>query len=173
LSPAEGKGDYYQSIVIAVFTLETSFDQRIPGIGLSKQGVRMKKSLIVILFVIAALYDGLLGAAFLFRAEALFEWLEVPPPNHFGYVHFPAALLLVFALMYLAVAINPQGNRNLIPYGMLLKVSYCGTICYHWFTAGVPAIWKPFVFFDLIFLVLFAWAYHSLGKRAKRAPSIL
>lgn len=133
----------------------------------------MKKLMIVVLFVIAALYDGILGAAFLIRAEALFEWFEVPPPNHFGYVHFPAALLLVFALMYLAVAIHPKTNRNLIPYGMLLKVSYCGVVSYHWITLGIPTMWKPFVFFDLVFLALFAWAYHALAKPEGRAPAIL
>ena len=124
----------------------------------------MKKSILVMLFTIAALYDGLLGAGFLFSAEALFEGLQVTPPNHFGYVHFPAALLLVFALMYLAIARNPQGKRNLIPYGMLLKVSYCTVTGYHWFTAGLPGMWKPFIFFDLVFLGLFAWAYISLQE---------
>ena len=122
----------------------------------------MKKPVIIILFIIAALYDGLLGLGFLFSAEALFEGFQVTPPNHFGYVHFPAALLLVFALMYLAIARNPQANRNLIPYGMLLKVSYCSVTGYHWFTAGLPSMWKPFIFYDLVFLALFAWAYISL-----------
>lgn len=125
----------------------------------------MKKPIIVILFVIAALYDGLLGLGFLFSAETLFKGFQVPPPNHFGYVHFPAALLIVFALMYLAIAMNPQANRNLIPYGMLLKVSYCSVTGYHWFTAGLPSMWKPFIFYDLVFLALFAWAYVFL-----RAP---
>lgn len=133
----------------------------------------MKKRIIVILFVIAALYDGLLGMAFLFSADALFEWLQVTPPNHFGYVHFPAALLLVFALLYLAIAKNPQHNRNLIPYGMLLKVSYCSVVCYHWFTAGIPAMWKPFVFYDLVFLGLFAWAYVSLRNSEKKPHAVL
>lgn len=127
----------------------------------------MKKPVIVILFIIAALYDGLLGLAFLFWADALYEWFQVIPPNHFGYVHFPAALLLVFALMYLAIARNPQASRNLIPYGMLLKVSYCSVTGYHWFTAGLPSMWKPFIFYDLVFLALFAWAYVLL--RAPRA----
>ena len=124
----------------------------------------MKKPVIVILFIIAALYDGVLGIAFLSSADTLFERFMVPPPNHFGYVHFSAALLIVFALMYLAIARNPQGNRNLIPFGMLLKVSYCSVICFHWFTDGIPAMWKPFVFYDLIFLGLFAWAYVSLRE---------
>lgn len=124
----------------------------------------MKKSIVVILFIIAALYDGLLGAGFLLCAEALFEGFQVTPPNHIGYVHFPAALLLVFALMYLAIALNPQRNRNLIPYGMLLKVSYCAVTGYHWFAAGLPDMWKPFIFYDLVFLGLFAWAYVSLRE---------
>ena len=133
----------------------------------------MKKPIIVILFVIAALYDGLLGFAFMFSGEALFERFQVTPPNHFGYVHFSAALLIVFALMYLAIAFNPQRNRNLIPYGMLLKVSYCSVVCYHWFTAGIPAMWKPFFFYDLIFLVLFAWAYVSISNSTKKSHAVL
>ena len=133
----------------------------------------MKKRGMVILFTIAALYDGVLGIAFLSSADALFQWFQVTPPNHFGYVHFPAALLLVFALMYLAIAKNPQGNRNLIPYGMLLKVSYCSVTCFHWFTIGLPAMWKPFIFFDLVFLGLFAWAYVSLRDPKRKQHAAL
>ena len=132
----------------------------------------MKKSVIIILFIIAALYDGLLGLGFLFSAEALFERFQVTPPNHFGYVHFPAALLLVFAIMYLAIAVNPYKNRNLIPFGMLLKVSYCSVTGYHWLTAGLPAMWKPFIFYDLVFLALFVWAYASLRTSNQLKGSI-
>ena len=124
----------------------------------------MKKKVIVTLFIIAALYDGLLGFAFLFSADALFQWFQITPPNHFGYVHFPAALLLVFALMFSAVARNPQRNRNLIPYGILLKISYCSVTGFHWLTTGLPSMWKPFIFYDLVFLALFVWAYVSLRR---------
>jgi len=117
-----------------------------------------------VLFYVAALYDGALGVAFLLAAPALFEWVGVTPPNHFGYVHFPAALLMVFALMFVAIAQKPVANRSLIPYGILLKVSYCAVVFYHWFTAGIPYIWKPFAIADLAFLVVFIWAYAELGK---------
>jgi len=82
--------------------------------------------------------------------------------NHFGYAQFPGALLIVFALMYLAIARRPVANRNLIPYGMLLKVSYCGVVFYHWLSAGIPGMWKPFAVIDLVFLILFAWAYRAI-----------
>ena len=125
------------------------------------------KPAIVLLFVIAALYDGILGLVFLFAPVAAFARFSVPPPNHMGYVQFPAALLLVFALLYLAVARDPVGHRNLIPYGMLLKVAYCGVVFYHWFTAGIPHMWKPFAVLDIVFLALFVWAYASLRSRER------
>lgn len=116
------------------------------------------------LFIVAAVYDGLLGAVFLFASSRVFEMFGVIPPNHLGYVHFPAALLLVFAAMFAAVARDPVRNRNLIPYGILLKVSYCGVVMFHWFTTGLPGMWKPFCIADLVFLILFIWAWAALGN---------
>jgi hypothetical protein len=127
-----------------------------------------KEGTISLLFIIAALYDGLLGILFLFAGGRVFEWLGVTPPNHPGYVQFPAALLVVFALMFYAIARNPLVNRNLIPYGMLLKVSYCSVVFFHWFAAGIPNMWKPFAIFDLAFLGLFIWAYVSLREMTQR-----
>jgi len=125
--------------------------------------MRTKKA-ITALFIVSAIYDGLLGAAFLFGSGAVFQRFGVTPPNHPGYVQFPAALLIVFAVMFTAIAMNPVKNRNLIPYGILLKVSYCGVVSFHWFTTGIPGMWKPFCIADLIFLILFAWAWTAIGK---------
>ena len=119
-----------------------------------------------VLFYLAALYDGVLGAAFLVAAPALFEWVGVTPPNHFGYVHFPAALLIVFALMFVSIARDPVSNRGLILYGILLKVSYCAVAFYHWAAGGIPFIWKPFAVADRVFLVLCAWASMALSRQA-------
>jgi hypothetical protein len=121
-----------------------------------------------VLFVISALYDGLLGAVFLLAGDSLFQRFGVTPPNHPGYVQFPAALLIVFALMFLAIAVNPVKNRNLIPYGILLKVSYCSVISFHWLTGGIPGMWKPFCFYDIAFIFAFVWAWAALGKEKIR-----
>jgi len=122
--------------------------------------------MISLLFVIAAIYDGALGLIALFWSGPLFRWFEVTPPNHPGYAQFPGAILIVFAVMFLEVARKPFGNRGLIPYGMLLKVSFCGVVFFHWFTTGLPDMWKPFAVCDAIFLALFAWAYARLRARA-------
>jgi len=120
-----------------------------------------------LLFAIAAVFDGILGIIGLFWTPWLFRTFGVTPPNHVGYTQFPAALLIVFALMFVAVARNPPANRNLILYGMLLKISYCGVVFYHWLGEGLPAMWKPFAVIDLVFLLLFARAYTQLRSPAK------
>ncbi len=130
----------------------------------------MKPSTVSALFFVAALYDGLLGLAFLVAAGWIFQFAQVIPPNHFGYVQFPGALLMIFGLMFAAIARRPRENRGLIPYGILLKVSYCGVAGYHWFSGGIPTMWKPFVVIDLIFLALFVLAYRSLGQRNDSGP---
>ena len=126
------------------------------------------KQAIVSLFVVSAIYDGLLGLAFLLASGSIFRWFGVTPPNHPGYIHFPAALLVVFALMFLAIAMNPVKNRNLIPYGILLKVSYCGVVLFHWCGNGIPAMWKPFCVADFVFLILYAWAWRVIGMEVRR-----
>jgi hypothetical protein len=118
-----------------------------------------------LLFAVAALYDGILGLAFLLAPGAVFAAFGVTPPNHPGYVQFPAALLIVFALMFLSVARDPRAGRNLIPYGMLLKASYFEVIFYHWLLTGLPDMWKPFAVADVAFLALFVWAYVALADR--------
>ncbi len=126
------------------------------------------KQLTKALFSVAALYEGLLGVTFLFGGGALFQWFGVTPPNHLGYVQFPAALLVVFAIMFMTIAANPVRNRNLILYGILLKVSYCGVVLFHWLTAGIPSMWKPFCLFDFVFLIAFAWAWVALQNEEKQ-----
>lgn len=119
---------------------------------------------IKLLFWLAGLYDGILGAAFLIAPAAVFDYSRITPPNHFGYVQFPAALLIIFALMFFAVAAAPRRNRNLVPYGILLKVAYCGVVVGYWFGQGIPDMWKLFAVSDAVFALLFFWAWRMLGE---------
>lgn len=120
------------------------------------------KQMISILFFLAALYDGILGFIFLFASATIFQRFQVPPPNHFGYVQFPALLLIIFAWMFASVGFAPAKNRNLIPYGIALKLAYCGLVFYYWFSAGIPYLWKPFAVIDFCCIFLFTAAYFIL-----------
>ena len=123
-----------------------------------------RKTCMRTVFSIAALYDGLLGIAFLVAGERLFAAYKVTPPNHWGYIQFPAALLVVFALMFAAIARRPWQNRNLIPYGILLKMAYCSVIGWHWRQHNIPEMWLPFAVIDFAFLILFIPAWFALAN---------
>ena len=129
----------------------------------NRSAIMKSRQWIPSLFWLAAAYDGLLGLLFLTAGGWVFQATGTTPPNHQGYLQFPAALLVVFALMFASIAANPQAHRNLIPFGMLLKISYCGVVIHHWSSSGLPWIWKPFCIIDLAFLLLFIAAWITLG----------
>lgn len=116
-------------------------------------------------FVVAGLYDGILGLLFVLAPYQLFKAANVTPPNHVGYVQFPALLLIIFAIMFFNIARNPLANRSLILYGILLKISYSGVVLFHWMSVNIPTIWVVFAFLDLIFLVLFFVARKAIGQQ--------
>lgn len=119
------------------------------------------------LFHVSALYDGLLGLAFLLFWPAIFAALKVTPPNHAGYVQFPALLLLIFAAMFLQIARDPVRNGHLIAYGIALKIAYCGTVFFHELTTGLPPMWVWCAWIDLAFLVLFVVAWRSRRRQPR------
>jgi hypothetical protein len=125
----------------------------------------MQTKWIRVLFAVGGFYDGVLGLVFLFFPARVFSLHHVEPPNHLGYVQFPALLLLVFAVMFFRVAADPVARRELILYGCGLKVSYCAMTFGYRMTHGIPSMWIPWAWADLAFLVLFVLAWRSLRSR--------
>lgn len=119
------------------------------------------------LYLVSAAYDGLLGLAFLVAGPTLYRIVGITPPNHWGYVHFAASLLVVFGLLFLRIASDPVRYRDLIPFGVLLKVSYVGTVTWHWLGEGLPDIWKYFAVADVVFALLFLASLRALKTTAK------
>ena len=117
-----------------------------------------------VLFAVAGLYDFVIGLAFLRFGPALFEATGVPAPNHWGYIQFASLMLVTFGAMFFAVAASPVANRNLIPFGMLLKLSYTGLVAYYWVATDLPFLFKPFAVVDALMFVLFVVAYRELAR---------
>ena len=127
----------------------------------------MNEKWVKIFYIIAGLYDGILGVAFLLFSGAIFAFYGVEPPNHMAYVQFPALLLLVFAAMFFRVAANPVRNRELILYGIGLKISYCVMAFGYQITTGISSMWIPWAWADLVFLLFFIMTWRSLGRQAQ------
>jgi hypothetical protein len=117
-------------------------------------------------FIAAGCYDGILALVFLLFGGAIYEKFGIPPPNHWAYIHFPALLLIVFAIMFFRIASDPVKNRELIWYGIGLKVSYCTVAFGYQLTECIPSWWIPWGWADLVFLALFIYALKITGPVA-------
>jgi hypothetical protein len=124
----------------------------------------MSLRLIKNLFVFAGLYDGILGLIFIFAPAAVFQYFDVTPPNHWAYIQFSALLLILFAAMFFKIASDPVRYRELMVYGMGLKLSYSGLVFWYQSTESIPFMWVPWAWFDLLFLILFAMAWRHTGR---------
>lgn len=117
-----------------------------------------------IVLIASGIYDGLLGLAFLVAPATVFRLAQVTPPN-FGYIQFPALVLLIFAAMFLLIAADPVARREQILYGMALKASYFCVVFWYQLHGGIPSLWIPFAWADVAFFLLFFAGWRSTAQR--------
>ncbi|MCC6681973.1 MAG: hypothetical protein IT445_13820 [Phycisphaeraceae bacterium] len=128
--------------------------------------------LVRILMTLAGIYDGTLGVAFVFFTARTFDLIQMPLPDHLGYVQFAAALLIVFALMFFAVAANPVRYLEFVTAGMGLKVSYIAVVTYYGQTQGVPPVWLWFAAADGLWLLLFIVIRAAIPRAVAVRPHV-
>ena len=122
----------------------------------------MKREWIRPFFVLAAAYDLILGAVFLFAYAAVYARFGVTLPNHPGYVQFAAAVVAIFGIGFGFVARAPERNRDIIKLGVLLKLAYSGVVLGWWFQGQMPGMWVPFAWIDLAFMFAFIATLRAL-----------
>lgn len=122
----------------------------------------MKREWMRPFFVVAALYDIVLGALFLVAAEPIYWRFGVTPANHPAYVQFAAAVVLIFGIGFWFVARSPERNRDIIKLGVLFKIAYSGVVLGWWFQGRMPGMFVPFAWIDLVFLGAFLAALRAL-----------
>jgi hypothetical protein len=120
------------------------------------------------MLLVNAVYDAVLGAAFLVAYSAIYQRLGIPPPNHPGYVQFPAALVLIFGVAFLIASGAPARHRDILAMGLCLKLAYAGVVLGHWFLGSIPLVWTVFGWVDLAFAGFFLAAWRGGGAPAPR-----
>jgi hypothetical protein len=116
------------------------------------------------LFIVAALYDLGLGAAYLFLYPSLYARFGVALPNHPGYVQLNALFVMIMGVGFWMVANAPARNRDLILLGMLFKAAYAGVVFLYWARGMMPSMWLIWAVCDTLFLITFAVAQRSLTR---------
>jgi hypothetical protein len=107
-------------------------------------------------FLVAALYDGVLGVAFFLLYKPLFDWLNITRPENSSYVLLSAAFVAVQGLGYAFVARNLRRNVDLVRVGVAYKVVYSGLSFYYLATGQlVHPVFALFGACDVVFLIGF------------------
>jgi len=111
-----------------------------------------------ILFLIAALYDFILGFIFFAFLRFFFEDLfRIPYPLYPAFFQAAAAFVFVMGVGFYFVYRNMYRNIDIVKVGIAFKLVYTGLAFYHVFVEGMPWIFSVFGFLDLIFIVFFVF----------------
>lgn len=124
----------------------------------------MKPAWIRPLFVVAALYDVILGVVYFFGYEALYWQARVTLPNHPGYIQLNALFVTIAGVGFWFVSRAPERNRDLIKMGVLFKAAYAGVIFFYLYRGNMPTMWLPYAICDTLFLVAFLLALRALPR---------
>lgn len=109
-------------------------------------------------FIVAAVYDLVLGAAFFLFYGPIWELLELELPNNTAYIHLTAAFVFVQGVGYWIVARSPMANRGIVQMGIAYKFAFAALSVYY-LAIGELLHWTFLVFgiLDALFLIGFWW----------------
>lgn len=109
------------------------------------------------MFMVAALYDFVLGVGFFFFYKGIYALLNIQLPDQPAYLHTAAAFVFAQGLLYYFVYLNLEKNVDIVKVGIAYKLVYTGVAFYYWALGQLPhPMFALFGFLDLIFVVLFA-----------------
>jgi len=120
-------------------------------------------------FLVAAAYDMLLGLAFFFLWQSVFDWIGMTLPPHVSYIQLPAVFVFIQGLGYAIVASDPLRNLGLVLIGIVYKGSYAALAAYYLLTDQIPAVFFAwFGLFDFLFLIGFVLFYRRARQGSMR-----
>ncbi|HLC96091.1 MAG TPA: hypothetical protein VJH97_02115 [Candidatus Nanoarchaeia archaeon] len=107
------------------------------------------------LFLTAAIYDIVLGIAFMLLYQPIFTLFNIALPTYPMYLQMAAALILIIGIGFYFVYLNPKKNRDLVKVGILQKIAYIVIASYYFFIGVAHIVFMIFVILDFVFLLFF------------------
>lgn len=128
------------------------------------------------LFLLAAIYDLVLGVVFTFFYRPAFELVDVTPPEG-GYVPLLGSFLFVVGVAYYLIWRGDLArNRDMIAIGTLYKLAYASIALIFWAIGDIPHVLFAAVFglADLVFfaLMLECWLYLGRPAATEETPAV-
>ena len=107
-------------------------------------------------FLVAALYDMILGVVFMVFGEQILEWIGMELPPHVAYIQLAAVFIFVQGLSYLLVYFDPPNNLGLVRIGVVYKIAYAGLALWYLIIGQLPSnFFIPWALVDVVFLAGF------------------
>jgi len=119
------------------------------------------------MFLIAALYDFVLGLVFFLFYGQIYSYLNIPIPAESMYLQMAAAFVIAMGVGYYFVYQNMYKNIDLVKLGVVYKFVYSSVTSYFYFKGSGPAIFFLFAVIDAVFLLLFVW-FLFYAKKANK-----
>ncbi|MBD3252713.1 hypothetical protein GF386_03215 [Candidatus Pacearchaeota archaeon] len=129
-----------------------------------------KDNLFRIIFLIAAVYDFVLGILFLVFYKSIYNFLGITLPVYPMYMQMAAAFVIAMGVGYYFVYKNLYRNIDLVKLGVVYKAVYSGLAGYFYLSDLGHVIFFWFAIIDIIFLLLFVWflVYAKSDARYKK-----
>ncbi len=120
------------------------------------------------LFLIAALYDFILGSVFFIFTDFIFDHiLKIPLPTYPAFYQASAAFVFVMGIGFYFVYLNIYRNIDIVKVGIAFKLFYTGLAFYYVFIENMPWTFSIFGFLDLIFIVLFVFFLRAFRREVQ------
>ncbi|MDP2731481.1 MAG: hypothetical protein Q8O55_13530 [Dehalococcoidales bacterium] len=120
------------------------------------------------LFLVAALYDFILGCVFFIALPFLFENIfKIPAPNYPAFFQAAAAFIIIMGIGFYFVYLNLYRNIDIVRLGIILKLVYTALAFYYVFIENMPWIFSIFGFLDLIFIVFFVFFLRAVKRETQ------
>ena len=120
------------------------------------------------LFLVAALYDFVLGFSFFLFWPFIFDHiLKIPYPNYLAFYQAAAAFIFNMGIGFYFVYRNMYRNIDIVKVGIYFKLFYTGLAFYYVFVEKMPWILALFGFLDLIFIVFFVFFLRAVRREVQ------
>lgn len=116
-----------------------------------------KNKLFKTLFLVAAIYDLILGIVFFFFYKNIYHYFNITLPTYPMYLQMSAAFVMAMGVGYYFIYRDIYKNIDLVKLGVVYKLVYSGLTSYFYFKglANITFFW--FAIIDALFLILFIW----------------
>lgn len=117
------------------------------------------------LFLIAAVYDFVLGILFFFFYKSILNYFNIPVPEIPAYLQMCAAFVIAIGMGYYFVYKNLYKNIDLVKLGIVYKFAYSFVVIYFYLTGLDYLIFLILAICDIIFMILFIWFLVYANKK--------